>query len=226
MTTPATRRRAPGMTPEQRREMVLQAALPLVAEFGSAVTTQQIARAAGIGEATIFRVFADKEELLAACIARALDPTTVLQELRSISVEQPLADRLVEAAEALSGYLNRMGTVLGALHASGYQSHRPPSGEQTAADGTRNRSTDRDSSTGRSIGRDRSQAETREAIAELFEPERATLRLPPDRLAEIFLNFLFGRGRPPAQGQPQVVVEELVDLFLHGALNGAEKSRS
>ncbi|MBF9134241.1 TetR/AcrR family transcriptional regulator [Plantactinospora sp. S1510] len=208
------------MTPEQRREMVLQTALPLVAEFGSAVTTQQIARAAGIGEATIFRVFADKEELLTACIMRALDPTAVLREVRSVSMEQPLADRLVEAAEALSGHLNRMGTVLGALHATGYQSRRPPPGEHTAADAARDGSAERDDSAGqgRSAGRDAAQAETREAIAELFEPERATLRLPPDRLADIFLSFLFGRGRPPAQGQPQVAVEELVDLFLHGAL--------
>lgn len=206
--------------------MVLQTALPLVAEFGSAVTTQQIARAAGIGEATIFRVFADKEELLAACIMRALDPTAVLREVRSVSMEQPLADRLVEAAEALSGHLNRMGTVLGALHATGYQSRRPPPGEHTAADDARDGSAGRDGSAerddsagqGRSAGRDAAQAETREAIAELFEPERATLRLPPDRLADIFLSFLFGRGRPPAQGQPQAAVEELVDLFLHGAL--------
>jgi AcrR family transcriptional regulator len=78
-----------------------------------AVTTAQIALAAGIGEATIFRVFTDKNEVLQACIAAALDPTTVLQELQSISLEQPLAARLVEAVNALDAYLGRMGAVIG-----------------------------------------------------------------------------------------------------------------
>jgi len=49
--------------------MVIRAALPLIAERGAAVTTQQVARAAGIGEATIFRVFPDKDALLDACVA-------------------------------------------------------------------------------------------------------------------------------------------------------------
>lgn len=71
-----TRRRAPGMSPEQRRAMIIQAAIPLITEYGSAVTTAKIARAAGIGEGTVFRVFADKDELLQACIAEALSPST------------------------------------------------------------------------------------------------------------------------------------------------------
>ena len=60
------------MSPEQRRTMIVAAALPLVAEHGAAVTTSQIARAAGIGEATIFRVFADKDEVLDECMAEAV----------------------------------------------------------------------------------------------------------------------------------------------------------
>ena len=80
------------MSSEQRREMIIHAALPLVAEFGTAVTTAQVARAAGIGEATVFRAFADKEALLDACVAEALDVTHLLRELRSISIDQPLAN--------------------------------------------------------------------------------------------------------------------------------------
>ncbi|MEV5460280.1 DUF6069 family protein [Streptomyces cellulosae] len=34
--------------------MIVQAAVPLITEYGSAVTTAKIARAAGIGEGTIF----------------------------------------------------------------------------------------------------------------------------------------------------------------------------
>lgn len=84
MTTPkekqTTRRRAPGMSPEQRREMIIQTAFPLIAEYGAAVTTAKIARAAGIGEGTIFRVFANKDELLHACMAEALSPEHAVRE--------------------------------------------------------------------------------------------------------------------------------------------------
>jgi AcrR family transcriptional regulator len=201
MTEPnAPRRRAPGMSTEQRREMIVQTALPLVAEYGSNVTTAQIARAAGIGEATIFRVFADKDELIRACIARALDPAQLLDHLESISLEQPLADRLIEAAEAMQGHFGRMGAVLGSLAATGRPLQRTP---PTAEDG-------------RPVSRDESQAATKAAIAELFQPDQARLRMPAPAAAEVFLGFMFARGRSPLAAD--VGPAELVDLFLHGAL--------
>ncbi|WP_432993336.1 TetR/AcrR family transcriptional regulator [Dactylosporangium sp. CA-233914] len=198
----APRRRAPGMSTEQRREMILQTALPLVAEYGSKVTTAQIARAAGIGEATIFRVFADKDELLQACVLRALDPTHLLAHLETISLDQPLADRLVEAAEALQAHLSRMGAVIGSLHATGH----PPSRTAPASPSPEDRS----------AGRDASQAATKAALAELFEPEADQLRLPAATAADVFLGFMFARGRFP--GTSDATVADLVDLFLHGAL--------
>ncbi|MCW3844297.1 TetR/AcrR family transcriptional regulator, partial [Micromonospora yasonensis] len=63
-TTDVPRRRAPGMSPDQRRAMIVRAALPLLATYGAGLTTAQVARAAGIGEATVFRAFADKDALL------------------------------------------------------------------------------------------------------------------------------------------------------------------
>lgn len=120
------RRRAPGMTPGQRREMIVRTALPLVAEHGAAVTTGRIARAAGIGEATIFRVFADKDELLDACVAEALRTDHVLSELAAVPLDRPLPARLAEASAAIEAYLARMGMVLGALHATGRRRERPP----------------------------------------------------------------------------------------------------
>ncbi|TDC94984.1 TetR/AcrR family transcriptional regulator, partial [Actinomadura sp. 7K507] len=113
------------MSAHQRREMIVRTALPLVAEHGTTVTTGQIARAAGIGEATIFRVFADKDELLDACIAEAQRADDVLAEIAAIPLDQPLPDRLAEAATAMEAYLARMGTVIGALHATGRPTRRP-----------------------------------------------------------------------------------------------------
>jgi AcrR family transcriptional regulator len=205
-----TRRRAPGMSPEQRRDMIVAVALPLVAEHGAAVTTAQVARAAAIGEATIFRVFADKEALLDACVLAALDPTHVLEEIAAVPLDQPLAARLIEAAAALRAHLDRMGSVIGALHATGVRRGRPDLPERGTRPGGGH---DPEGA----LGRNASEARTLEAVADLFEPERESLRLPPERLAAIFLGMLFSRRRFPA-GDEGPGLDELVDVFLNGAL--------
>ncbi|MFJ9447376.1 TetR/AcrR family transcriptional regulator [Kitasatospora sp. NPDC101235] len=196
------------MDADSRREMIVRAALPLVIEHGSAVTTRQVARAAGIGEGTIFRVFADKEELLDACVTEALSPAHALDELALVSMDQPLADRLTEAASALHAHLDRVGALVGALHATGGRgrSGRPGSSE---------------SPPDRAAG----SLPVREALAELFGPERGSLRLAPEQAALIFLGLLFvGAGRPSAGGESadpslQLGVRDLVDVFLHGVLS-------
>jgi AcrR family transcriptional regulator len=193
--TVTPRRRAPGMSPEKRREMIVQAVLPLLVEHGAAITTSQIARAAGIGEATVFRAFADKDELLDACLAEAVRPDRALDAISAIPLDQPLDERLVEAASALAAHMERMGALIGALHASGYRRER------------RGRPGD---------GRRQSMVAVRDALADLFEPEAARLRLPPEQLALILANLLMARGRHISEDGPTTV--ELIDVLLHGAL--------
>ncbi|MFD6903555.1 TetR/AcrR family transcriptional regulator [Streptomyces sp. NPDC060077] len=192
----AARRRAPGMSAEQRREMIIQSAIPLIAEYGAAVTTAKIARAAGIGEGTIFRVFADKEELLQTCVAKALSPDHVIRELDAIDVSQPLPDRLAEAAEALQAHMSRMGAIMGAL---GHRGGKHPG-------------------TVRGAGREESTARVRAALADLLEPERAALRRPPEQIAALFFGLLF--TQPRTEDEPDLTPQELVDVFLHGAFSG------
>ncbi|MEV5892804.1 TetR/AcrR family transcriptional regulator [Nonomuraea fuscirosea] len=201
MSEATSRRRAPAMSPEQRREMIVRAALPLVVEYGTSVTTAQVARAAGIGEGTIFRAFGDKDALLAACMAEAARPDDTLAHVEAISLELPLAERLIEASEALRGYLSRMGAVAGALAASGglRREFPPEAGGKRAMN-----------------GREASMAATREVLAGLFEPERDRLRLDPERLAEAFQFMTMASGR----GVTPLTSAELVELFLHGAYAG------
>ncbi|GAB3142078.1 TetR/AcrR family transcriptional regulator [Microbispora hainanensis] len=207
MTDTTTRRRAPAMSTEQRRAMIVAAALPLVAERGAAVTTSQIARAAGIGEGTVFRVFADKDELLDACVTEATDPGHVLRELASISLDDPLADRLAQAVEALRAHLERMGAVIGALHGTG---HRPERGGRQAPE-------DRPGGGGASRGREASMRAIHEAMVELIEPDRAALRLEPEKIASVFMGMLFVRPQATSGGV-EASPEELVDILLHGTL--------
>lgn len=189
------------MSPDQRRAAIVAAALPLVVEYGGTVTTAKIARAAGIGEGTIFRVFEDKDALLAACMAEAVRPDDTVAHLASISLDQPLAARLTEAAEVMRGYMARMGAVAGALAAAGKLERRalPTVGKD-----------------GRTPDRESGLAAPRSALAALFEPDRDAMRLAPERLADAFQLMLMSAGRPGAPDP--LTTEELVDLFLHGAL--------
>lgn len=65
-------RRAAPLPPAARRAAIIEAVLPVLAEHGDAVTTRQLASAAGVSEGTIFNVFADKDELLRAAVDTAV----------------------------------------------------------------------------------------------------------------------------------------------------------
>ena len=77
------------MPAEERRAAIIEAVRPLLVDYGESVTTKQIACAAGIAEGTIFRVFADKDELLDATLEASLDQEPFEQALREIDPALP-----------------------------------------------------------------------------------------------------------------------------------------
>ena len=89
------------MPPDERRAMIIEAMLPLLLEHGEMVTTRLIAEAAGIAEGTIFRVFADKDELIAAVVEHATDPTPVETAFAAIDLTLPLEEAVTEAVRIL-----------------------------------------------------------------------------------------------------------------------------
>ncbi len=102
MTGPATEtepktKRAPSLAPDDRRAMIVAATLPLLLEHGDRVTSRQIADAAGIAEGTIFRAFADKDEIIAAVVESALDPEPLEAALNGIPEGLPFEEGLAAA---------------------------------------------------------------------------------------------------------------------------------
>ncbi|WP_245655974.1 TetR/AcrR family transcriptional regulator [Microtetraspora fusca] len=201
--------------------MIVQSALPLIAERGAMVKTSEIAAACGIGEATIFRVFKDKEELLDTCVAEAMRLDTALEVIKEIPGDLPLADRLCEAMSALEAHTGRMARVLGAMAASRGQVRREaPAADRPDDERADERGNDRRPSRPERGHGGRSEAIrlSRAALAELLEPDQERLRMPADQLAGILLSLVFARSQRLSDGSPRVSFKELIDVFLHGAL--------
>ena len=98
---PARAKRASALPPDERRSMIVAVALPLLLEHGERVTTRQIAEAAGIAEGTVFRAFADKDELVTAVLEAALDPGPLEAALDAIDPALPFEDAVAAAVAVL-----------------------------------------------------------------------------------------------------------------------------
>ncbi|MGF1597167.1 MAG: TetR/AcrR family transcriptional regulator [Acidimicrobiales bacterium] len=101
MSPSGTARRASPLPPEERRCAIIDAVVPLLMDRGDAVTTREIARAAGVAEGTLFKVFADKDELVAAAVAAAIDTAPLEHAVAEVAAGDRGGDRLVDVIEVL-----------------------------------------------------------------------------------------------------------------------------
>ena len=65
------------------------------------MTTKELAEAAGVSEGTIFNVFDDKDELLAAVVVTVTDPAPVNEAISAIDRSLPFPEQLVATTELL-----------------------------------------------------------------------------------------------------------------------------
>jgi AcrR family transcriptional regulator len=198
MSSAPSRTRATALPPSERRAEIVAATLPLVLAHGAAVTTRQIAEAAGIAEGTIFRVFPDKESLIEAVVESAFDSTSTDAALIAIDPSLPLESRLVEAVEILRrrvADLWQLRTALGMMQVS---------------------------SGGPSLT-DKHQAPDLTPLANLFRAGPNQIRRDPLEAAHLLRGLTIASTHPALVLDEPLSSAEIVSLFLDGVRAGGSE---
>ncbi|MEV4359183.1 TetR/AcrR family transcriptional regulator [Nonomuraea sp. NPDC004186] len=185
------------MAPEDRRAALIAATLPLLREYGAAVSTRQIAEAAGVAEGTIFGVFPDKASLLRATLMVAFDSRPAAQALAGIGTRAELRTRLSEAVAMLRtgmrANINLMAVPKELMADDAEFFKQIMEGRRLIVDG----------------------------LAALIEPDRDRLRRSPEATAQLLLVLIAssehrGFGRIGEFGD--LDDEEIVSVLLDGLL--------
>jgi AcrR family transcriptional regulator len=195
------RQRVRALAPDERREALIAATIPLLREHGLAVSTRQIADAAGVAEGTIFGVFPDKASLIRAAVIRAFDPGPVVASLASVEAIPTLPRtrdlrRRLEAVTQILWYRTACNAPLvTAFRSTAYCSEGGPPREILAA---RERILD--------------------AIAAVISPDAALLRRSPATAARLLLLMVFANGSGSFGVSEPFDAGEIVSLLLDGLL--------
>ncbi|WP_262406025.1 TetR/AcrR family transcriptional regulator [Protaetiibacter sp. SSC-01] len=187
------RERARPLAPDERREAILDAVLPLLRDRGRDVTSRELAEAAGVAEGTIFRAFGDKDTLLEAGLIRLLAPEGFREELRRIPHDLPLEDKVTCVIEALR---TRFGEVFRIMAVFGVDGPPPV--------------------------RDAGGGEWISILHELFASDADRLAVPLETLAWYLRLVAFGGSIEPFNHFRPFDSAELATVVVHGvAVTGA-----
>lgn len=195
----SSRRRAPAMSSADRREAIVRATLPLLATHGANVTTRQIAQAAGIAEGTVFRVFADKEELLHTCVEEAFRTDYLCAQVRQVPGDLNLATRLTKAGELFEEHFARFTGLMRTMATTGYDFRKQERPEHE--------------------GPPRFMRDLADAVADVLRGDEQRLRIPIDELALRYLGLLVSlRFDPDERQDRKAALAQCSELLLNGAL--------
>lgn len=192
------------MSAEDRRTAIVDAVLPLVVQRGELPSTREIAETAGIAEGTIYRVFADKTELLHAVAERAVRPPEAME--RVVEEARALPDvraRIVRLAERSQERMREVQATMMALRPAMMAAFQESPRGADAPDGP-------------PAFFARAQEELLERLTAVFALEPAALRVPPALAASAFRALTFGSQHPGMAAAARLSPEQVADLLLHG----------
>ena len=194
MTT--SHRRAKPLPPDDRRREIIEAVIPLLLEKGSALSTREIADAAGVAEGTVFSVFPDKASVIIEAVKVTVDSDSTRLALAGISEDAPFELQLEMAAELLMERGERIGILVGVLRTmdpSG--TGRPPGAKRLISE---------------------SHASILTALTDLFERHQRWLRVDPGRAAVMFWGLAFANAHALMTGNERLEPGEIATMVLHG----------
>ena len=169
--------------------------MPLLAERGAAVTTAEIAEAAGVAEGTIFTVFDDKASVVKAAFVDVLDPAPALAAMSGIDRTLPLEGQVLAAVRILIDRGADVVAVAAALRAL-----PPPKEHDTGiVDAARD-----------AAGR------IQLALSGLLESHAPDLRLEPAAVATAIQALVWHSSH--AMAANPIDAESITDIVLHGSL--------
>jgi AcrR family transcriptional regulator len=188
------------MAPDERRRAIVDAVVPLLLANGDAVTTREIAEAAGIAEGTIFRVFPDKAALLLATAEETMNPATGRADLAAaLEGVTTLREKVLITTERLNARSERVMAVMIALRGvwmsqpekSGHR-HGPP---QFILDANK---------------------AVLEMLTEVFEQHRNELTVEPGTAALLLRTLVLGSRHPGVSQDELLTPDQIADALLDG----------
>jgi len=184
--SPAKTSRAAPLSVDDRRAMIIAAVAPVLRKHGPAVTSRQLAEAAGIAEGTIYRAFADKDDLIRASIETHTDPAPLLRALENIDPTLALEEKMQQAVSLIRA---RFRNVVSLMSLFGEYRKRPSSHHHAAM----NRS-----------------------FTVFLAPQLDSLALTPERIAHLVQLLAFSSSMPHFGDHTSFTDEELTAIILHG----------
>jgi AcrR family transcriptional regulator len=195
------------LTPEQRREEILDAATRLFAQNGYADTDLQVlADELEVGKGTLYRHFGSKEKLFLAAADRVMNCLRQAIDASIAGVADPL-DRITRAIRAYLEYFDSHPEAVEMLI------------QERAQFKDRKRPTYLEH---REANRERWRAIYRDLIAQgrvRPNPVERILDVIGDLLyGAMFVSYIGGQRRPPEQ-----VADNIIDIVFHGILTDSER---
>ena len=196
------------MAPEDRRQAIIDATLPLLLERGTEMSTREIAQAAGVAEGTIFRAFETKHDLIHATIHTALMPDAAITHIAELPEGQSLTERVAAIIQVLRDEIHRTRSLFAHIaRPSGQPAAGPP--DRAHFGGIRPPFNPHDIKT-----------RLNAAVTAALEPYSGELAVSTAFATNLLAALAFASSFTLTEGEPTISSEELSDVVLHGIAKG------